>query len=578
MVGSGFLEAPGEWKKEKHEIPMGSLDKIDSPFLMTNWVHEHCKASHDVLVTEKLDGISIELIYDDGFLIKALTRNNGLEGYDIAANVVKMHGVKTTLKGFSGSLRGEILLRKSNHKKYFPDYANPRNAASGISKRLDGEGCEHLDVFFYQLIGDNTFLTEVEQFYYLQNVLELQVPQFVLLSFASDVNELWQQYQDDIREKLDYDIDGLVVRVSDIKRQQGFGESNMRPKGAIAYKFAAELKHAVIKKVEWHVGNSGRITPIANVTPTKLCGAVVEKASLHNIANIKRLEIGVGAVVLIKRANDVIPYIEKTITPAAEIEQFPKYCPECNSATMLIGEYIICPNTMTCPAQIAGRIKNWVKGIGLLEWGESLINKLVDDEKIADVADLYKLDEMDLSSLERMGEKSAKNALQILNDNRQLSFETFFGSLSIPFVGKTVMGLVANAGIDKPSKLFLATLDNLIGIPGLGKVKAESLYYGIRDNKVLIMELLCDCGISLIEKQGALIGKTFAFTGAMVNKRAVLEKLVSDSGGSVKSSVGKDLNYLVMASENLNSTKAMKANKLGIQIITEEEFLRLAGQ
>ena len=577
-VGAPVLPSE-EWKKAKHEIPMGSLDKINSPLELTSWIVEHCKNHYDAFVIEKLDGLSVEVIYDNGFFIKGLSRGNGLEGYDISPNVIKMNGVKGTLPdNFSGSLRGEIILRRSKHKEHFSDYANPRNAASGISKRLDGVGCEHLDVYFYQAIGDKTFGTEVEQLYYMEHVLELQVPQFVLLSFSADINDLWRQYQDEIRDQLDYDIDGLVVRVSDIKRQQSFGETNLRPKGAIAYKFSAELKQTVIQKIIWQVGNSGRVTPVAKVVPTKLFGAVVEKASLHNIANIKKLGIGVGAVVLIKRANDVIPYIERVITPGEHVESFPKNCPDCEFPTMIIGEYLMCSNIMGCPSQVSGRIKNWVKGLGLLEWGENLINRLVDNEKVIDIVDLYTLEEKDISGLERMGTKSAKNVLKILNDNKELSFETFFGSLSIPFVGKTVMSLVANTGIDTPEKLLKAPLLALENVPGLGEVKAKSLYYGIRDNKELIKSLLTESGIKIKEKNGNLLNKSFAFSGAMKNKRATLERLVSDNGGLTKSSVGKDLDYLVMAIEERSSLKAKKAIKLGVQIITEEQFLNFIGK
>lgn len=567
-----------EWKKCKHDIPMGSLDKVQNPAEMTDWINTISK-SEPLFITEKLDGYSIELVYENGKFIRAVTRGDGYIGEDITINVKKINGTPLTVPdNFTGSLRGEIILRRSNHKKHFADYANPRNAV-GICKRLDGEGVSHLDVFLYQVIGDVEFKTEREQFLWLKKA-GAQVPNFSVARMKQEknVNEIWAEYQAKTRDTLDYDIDGLVVRIDDIERQQALGDKDMRPKGAIAFKFAAENKRTVLRNIVWQVGNTGRITPVASFDAVTLMGASVTNASLHNISNIKKLGIDVGAEILVSRRNDVIPYVEECLKSTGKIATHPKTCSACSTPTEIVGEYVICPNSDGCPAQVVGRIKAWIGTLNILEWGDTLMERLVETGKVKTVADLYKLSVSDLASIERMGDKSAQKCYDILHANAEISVESLIGALNIPMIGISMVKMVTSAGHDTLEKIMALSKSQMENISGLGPAKADSLYDGLKKNAGLIKELLKN-GVTIKQKvAGTLSGKSFCFTGAMKNKRPVLEQMVLDAGGDVKSSVGRGLGYLVIADPNSTSSKAVTARKNGTTCISEEDFLKMVGK
>jgi DNA ligase (NAD+) len=572
VTAIGAPLAPSEWQKAKHQIPMGSLDKVNTPAELSKWV-EDTYPDGKLLMTEKLDGLSIEVIYEHGSLVQAITRGDGETGEDITANVAKMGGVKSHLKHrFTGSLRGEIIMFKSTHKQFFADKANPRNAASGTSKRLDGVGVEKLNILFYQVLGDVDFRNEQTQFVWLQNQ-DLDTPNWWVVKTADEVNTHWRKYQDTMRDKLDYDIDGLVVRVDDMAKQLALGDKDMRPKGAIAFKFDNEARESVIKDIIWQVGNSGRLTPVAVVDPVILVGATVTRASLYNMAYIEELGLDIGAKVLVARANDVIPRIEELIKGTGHVARAPKHCPECGTPAQMDGENLMCRNIKGCRSQIIGRVKNWVKELNLLEWGDTLIEKLVDANKVVDIADLYKLTVNDLATLDRMGDKSAQKCYDILWANKEVSLEVFLGALSIQMIGQSTIKAIINAGCDTLKKFGQLDAAQFEQVPGVGPTKAKFLADGLENNQLLIMDLLTN-GVVIKDKiMGKLTGKSVCFTGAMKNKRPVLEKMAAEAGADVKSSVGKGLTYLIIADPSSTSSKAQAARKMGTTLITEDEFL-----
>lgn len=572
VTAIGAPIVPSEWVKAKHQIPMGSLDKVNTPAEFSKWLND-TYPDGKLLITEKLDGISIELIYEKGSLHQAITRGDGETGEDITVNVVKMGGVKSHLsESFTGSLRGEIIMCKSTHKQWFPEKANPRNAASGVSKRLDGVGVEKLNILFYQALGENEFKTEQDQFVWLCN-LGLDTPHWWVVKSDDEVNKHWRKYQDEDREKLDYDIDGLVIRVDNIERQLALGEKDLRPKGAIAFKFDNEARESVIRDIIWQVGNSGRITPVAVVDPVQLVGATVTRASLYNMAYIQELKLDIGATVLVARANDVIPRVEELIKGTGKVADPPDTCPDCDSATSFEGENLVCTSPKTCPAQIKGRIKNWIKELNLLEWGDTLVEKLVDSGMVYDVADLYKLTVKEMANLDRFGEKSAQKCYDILWANNEVPLEVFLGALSIQMIGQSTIKAIMNAGCDTLEKFGQLGAKEFEMTPGVGPTKAQFLADGLKKNQQLILDILNN-GVKIRAKvQGTLTGKSICFTGSMKNKRPTLEKMASDAGGDIKSSVGKGLTYLVIADPNSTSSKAQAARKLGTKLISEDEFL-----
>lgn len=574
VTAIGAPTVHSEWKKAKHQIPMGSLDKVNAPEELTKWVQD--KAVNEALfVTEKLDGLSIEVIYEDGKLVQAITRGDGEIGEDVTVNVVKMRGVEPKLKHkFNGSLRGEIIMTKSNHKAFFADKANPRNAASGTCKRLDGVGVDKLDILFYQVLGDKEFKTELEQFEWLQDQ-GCHTPNYWVAANAAAINKFWRAYQDADRDNLDYDIDGLVIRLDDLDKQIALGDKDLRPKGAIAFKFDNESRESVIRSITWQVGNSGRITPVATVDPVVLVGATITRASIYNISYIEELQLDVGATVLVARANDVIPRIEELVKGTGTIAQHPKHCPECGSFTKIDGENLLCTNSLHCPAQVIGRIKNWIKELNLLEWGDTLVEKLVQSKKVKTVVDLYGLTVDDLANLDRMGQKSAQKCHDILWANIDIPLDIFLGALSISMIGGSTIRAIMNAGCDTLEKFGQLDAENFEKVPGVGPTKAKSLADGLQANQQLIIDLLAS-GITIKAKiQGTLTGKSVCFTGSMKTKRPVLEKMASAAGGEVKGSVGKGLTYLVIADPSSTSSKAITARKMGTTLISEEDFLDL---
>ena len=569
-----------EWKKVAHEIQMGSLNKVNTLEELTQWIKTFSiKIDFEpLLVTEKLDGISIHVKYHKGAFAQAITRGDGVTGEDISQNVCKMIGVPAKLsEDFSGSLRGEVILTKTDHKRHFPDYANARNAASGIAKRYDGKGCEHLSILFYQVVEGKEFETESQQFEWLVE-MGLKVPNWYVTAMAPGVRtpqDLWVEYQQTKRAELDYDIDGLVVRVQNLVKQMSLGEKDGRPLGAVAFKFAPITRETTLERIEWQVGGSGRITPVAVFNPVRLLGAEVTNASVYNIKYIKDLGMTPGCRVLIARANDVIPRVVSVTAPSPAELEIPRICPSCDQILSMEGEYLVCTNSAECPAQTVGRIKRYVKELEILEWGETLIEKLVEAGLVKNVPDLYRLKMNDVAAIERMGEKSAENVLKTLWAKNPIPLDKLLGSLSIPLCGPTTIAAVMEAGFDTWDKIVRGG-DDLRTVPSVGPVKGGNLFKWCRTIGHKLVPELLSVGVKIKEKKkGALTGKSFCFTGKSVRKRSELESLVSEHGGTVKASVTKGLTFLVLADPNSNSTKAQAARKNGTKCISEDDFIKM---
>lgn len=565
-----------EWLKVKHDLPMGSLDKVNALEEMTHWINTRC-AGEALLVTEKLDGISVQLKYVGGKLMQAVTRGDGFTGEDITSNVRRMKGVQDRLaKKVSGVFRGEIILLRSDHQAWFKDdYANTRNAAAGIAKRYDGRGCEHLTVMLYQVADGVKLATEEEQFRFLES-LGFIVPNWHLSGMWMGIktpHDLWIDYQQGKRERLDYDIDGLVIRINDMTKQAALGDKDLRPLGAVAFKFAAVTRETVVRQILCQTGGTGRITPVAVFDPVNLLGATVTNASLYNWKYIRELGLDVGSRVLVARANDVIPRVVKVVRSTESIHSPPETCGSCGSKVAQDGEFHICPNRDGCPAQVTGRISQWISSLNILEWGDILLEKLVASGLVKAVPDLYRLTTEQLEGLDRMGPKLAEKLLANLHAEKVLPLDTLLGSLSIPGIAASSVKMAMDAGFDTLESLRAASKESLGKIPGFGPVKAETLFNWLQQYGGLIDELAA-VGVTIKEKVvGKFNGMSFCFTGTMVRKRPDLEAMVISNGGEVKSSVTKKLTYLVLA--DTSTTKAASAKKYGTKLLTEDEFLQM---
>jgi DNA ligase (NAD+) len=435
-------------------------------------------------------------------------------------------------------------------------------------------GVDKLNILFYQVLGDLDFSSEEDQFEWMKDN-NISVPSYWTFKNIDDVNTHWRTYQDTERDLLNYDIDGLVVRINDFDKQMALGDKDLRPLGAMAFKFDNETRESVIRDIIWQVGNSGRLTPVAVVDPVVLVGATVTRASLYNIGYIEELGLDIGAKVLVARANDVIPRIEELVKGTGTIAEPPTDCPDCGDQVVFQGENLVCLNTNKCISQVIGHIKNWIKEINILEWGDTLIEKLVQTGKVMTVADLYTLTVDQLADIDRMGKKSAQKCYDNLWAAKEVPLEVLLGGLSIPTIGQSTIKAIMKDGCNTLEKFGQLGAAQFEQVSGVGPVKAQFLAVGLKNNQQLILDLLAN-GVKIKEIiNGKLSGKSFAVTGTLSIKRAEIEKMIIENGGEVKNSVGKNLSYLIIADPQSTSSKAQAARKMGTTLINETQFLDL---
>jgi DNA ligase (NAD+) len=571
-----------EWEKAQHKIPMGSLNKAVDEAEFKAWVdrcEEHAaksklpKVAHDLFVTEKLDGISLSVTYEDGIFVEAITRGDGQLGERITPNVSRMKGVPARLEHkVNISVRGEIILKLSDMKRSFPDASNARNMASGTAKRFDGNGCEHLTVLFYDLEGEEAD-NEIQKFERLEQ-LGFETPNRYPTHLDGAL-ELYREYAESKRAAVDYEIDGLVIRCNPVRTQALLGELGGRPRAAVALKFASQTRVTKLNRIVWDTGDSGRVTPIAEFDRVWIGGAHLERATLHNVANLKRLGISEGDEILVSRRNDVIPQVEEVVVKHGPPTIIPTTCAVCGSKLVASGEFISCRND-ECRAVVEGRIKNWVEAQDVHDFGEHIIGELVRAKLVTHPSDLYKLEVEDVAKLDRMGTISAKKILANLRAKLPLPLPLFLASLGIEHFALVTAKLIVRHGFDTLEKVRAVTVDELTKIPGLGPSKAKVVVEGLLARSDEIDRLLAVGVIPTAPKEGgALAGMSFCFTGALSKPRKEYEGMVEQHGGTLLSGVTKDLNYLIMADPNSGSSKAEKARKYGTKCIDEAEFLEI---
>jgi DNA ligase (NAD+) len=585
-IGASIIEKVSSWEKVVHGQPMASLNKAQTEEDLKKW-HSSC-GNHSVVVMDKMDGISISLCYENGRLVRAVTRGDGEIGEDITRNVKMMKGVPHSVSdSFSGYVRGEIVCKKSIFHKYFPSESNPRNTASGTAKRQsDPEKCKHLTVYSFECIPDNGHMKEKSDEMMLLEKMSFIVPNWEFCVFLKEVTITYDLYVEEIRAGLDYEIDGLVVCINDNSVVRSLGERNHRPKGSIAFKFPHEKKATTLLDVVWQVGNTGRVTPIAIMEEVVLAGAKVKRASLHNVANMSRIAnengqnwLSRGDSILVSRRNDVIPFLEKLLIPMKGDEFLsPTHCPECNSLLEMDGEYLVCPNKSNCPAQVSGAIKQWINKLGIKEWGNSAIEALCESGLVEDPADLYSLSYEQLSNLQMSGRivgRKAEIMLENIRAKMELPLYMFIGSLNIPMNSRSMCKVIQESGVDSLDKMRSVTVEMLLSVPKMGSIKAEKFVEGIKDKEVIIDRLLAN-GVTIkdietkeVVMSGTMFDKTVCMTGF---RDAEMSEAIEDAGGVVKSSVVKGLTYLVVKDMEKMSGKMKKALAQGTILVDREEM------
>ena len=577
--GEGF-------KKARHIIPMGSQEKAANNEDFLTWTTNHNYEAY--LVQYKLDGASLELQYENGHLVKAVTRGDGVVGDDITANAIKMQGVLKELKAidgkkaFTGAVRGEVIMPKTVFNSIYQDKANCRNAANGIMKRKDGVGCEYLKVISYdagvgEALGESYrqyFNNEIEKIEWLKKS-GFSVVETKICKMASDVIK-WREEVSENRSNLPFDIDGLVIKnieidIEDLKRS--------RPDKQIAFKFDLEKAVSTILDIEWSESGA-TYTPIAIIEPVQLAGTKVKRASLANPNVITSLGLKIGSRVIVSKRGEIIPKIESLLEnpPSSVLIIFPSECSSCGTKLVNEGSRLFCPNP-TCKKVKLHRIEKWVNVLDLKEVGKLLLKRLFDEEKVLTIKDLYAITAETLSSMERMGELSSQKVYASIHAKKEISLSEFIAGFDIEDVGLLMAEKIVLAGFNTLEKLFSATKEDIANIEGWAEKSASSFIEGLAFVKAEMEELLSSGYISIKiteKKEGKLQGLSFCFTGELEKmNRKEAEKLVKEADGIVKSSVTKDLSYLVTNTPDSGSSKNKKAITIGCKIITENEFYKM---
>jgi DNA ligase (NAD+) len=582
-VGTGSIdESTDGFPKAKHLIPMGSQEKAANPAEFLAWAKKI--APESFVVQYKLDGASLELQYEKGKLKAALTRGDGIIGDEITGNAIRMAGVKQVVSGdFSGGVRGEVVMKTGVWKQKYPAKANCRNAANGIMRRKDGAGCEDLNFISYDASAagnDNYFKTEMEKVAWLKKqgfdvteTREFGDPEMII-AYRAEIAEK--------RKKLDIDIDGLVVKdiqtdMTDLRRA--------RPERQIAFKFDLETAYSILRNVEWSESGA-TYTPIGIVDPVRLAGTTVQRANLNNPDMIRAMGLKIGSAVAVVKRGEIIPKIEG-LAPAEAISEpedkseiiFPDKCQSCGSALEDAGTRLYCPNS-ACPKRLHHRLEKWVSVLDIRELGEKLIRQLFDSDRVRKISDLYSLTEMELADFERMGELSAAKVIRHIRAKREISLQAFIAGFDLEGVGELIMERVVASGFDTLEKLRSAGIEDLSAVYGLGEITARTIFSGLIECKDEMDKVLSAAVISIAlppkKEEVPLKGLSFCFTGELKNmKRNQAEEKVKALGASVKSSVVKDLSYLVTNDPESGSTKNKKAIEFGVKIINEESFIKL---
>lgn len=578
-------DAAAGFPKVRHLMPMGSQDKASAPEQFLKWA---ARVAHpQYIVQYKLDGASLELQYRDGSFVRGVTRGDGVIGDDITANVRRMQGVVLSIpNGFTGAVRGEVIMTRQVHRQHYPDKANCRNAANGLMKRKDGVGSEHLIVMCYDahVDGETTpFPDEAAKLSWLEDRGFTIVPYRIF----SDPHEV-VHYRDLVAEErasLDYDIDGLVVKGpqidwADIQRA--------RPQKQIAFKFSAEEAISVLREVEWSA--SGHLyTPVGIIEPVSLAGTTVRRASLVHPELIEEMGLRLNSEVVVTKRGDIIPKIERLVSAGDDSREIPipDTCEVCGTGLVNEGKRLYCPN-LTCPKRDFHRLQKWIAVLDVRDFGDVLLRKLFDSERVREIADLYTLAWEDLAAFEGMGETSARKALGNLRAVERIPLARFVAGFDIFGIAELKVQKAVDAGFDTLDKLRHASVAELTEAEGLAEVTAEQIVTGIAQVYPKMEAVLATGAVEIdvsdaedgdgAADRSPLSGQTFCFTGALETmKRSEAERLVRDRGGAARSSVSRELSYLVTNEPESGSSKLRKAKELEIPVISEAEFRRLAG-
>jgi DNA ligase (NAD+) len=590
-----------------HKYPMLSLGNTYSESEVTDFYDRVKKALNEdfeICCELKYDGTSISLTYENGKLVRAVTRGDGEKGDDVTDNVKTIRTIPLVLHGSypeSFEIRGEILmpwevfeeLNREKEAREEPLFANPRNAASGTLKLQNSAivASRKLDAYLYYLLGEE--LPCDGHYENLQAAAGWGFKTSEHMKKAHSLEEVFEyiRYWDTERKNLPVATDGIVLKVNSMRQQKNLGFTAKSPRWAIAYKFQAERALTRLNKVTYQVGRTGAVTPVANLDPVQLSGTIVKRASLHNADIIEGLDLHIGDMVYVEKGGEIIPKITGVDKDArsmliGEKVKFITHCPECGSKLIRYeGEAAhYCPNETSCPPQIKGKIEHFIsrKAMNIDGLGPETVDMFYRLGLIKNTADLYQLTADDIKNLDRMGEKSAENIIKGIEASKEVPFERVLFALGIRFVGETVAKKIAKSFNDI-DELENANLKKLINIDEIGEKIAQSIltYFANPLNRELI-ERLKSTGLQLYRREEDLSGYTDKLAGQSIvisgvfthHSRDEYKELIEKNGGKNVGSISAKTSF-ILAGENMGPTKLEKAHKLGIKLMSEDEFLTL---
>ena len=590
-----------------HKYPMLSLGNTYSESEVTDFYDRVKKALNEdfeICCELKYDGTSISLTYENGKLVRAVTRGDGEKGDDVTDNVKTIRTIPLVLHGSypeSFEIRGEILmpwevfeeLNLEKEAREEPLFANPRNAASGTLKLQNSAivASRKLDAYLYYLLGEE--LPCDGHYENLQAAAGWGFKTSEHMKKAHSLEEVFEyiRYWDTERKNLPVATDGIVLKVNSMRQQKNLGFTAKSPRWAIAYKFQAERALTRLNKVTYKVGRTGAVTPVANLDPVQLSGTIVKRASLHNADIIEGLDLHIGDMVYVEKGGEIIPKITGVDKDArsmliGEKVKFITHCPECGSKLIRYeGEAAhYCPNETSCPPQIKGKIEHFIsrKAMNIDGLGPETVDMFYRLGLIKNTADLYQLTVDDIKNLNRMGEKSAENIIKGIEASKEVPFERVLFALGIRFVGETVAKKIAKSFNDI-DELENANLEKLINIDEIGEKIAQSIltYFANPLNRELI-ERLKSTGLQLYRREEDLSGYTDKLAGQSIvisgvfthHSRDEYKELIEKNGGKNVGSISAKTSF-ILAGENMGPAKLEKAHKLGIKLMSEDEFLTL---
>jgi DNA ligase (NAD+) len=590
----------------EHVAPMLSIDSSGDPDEVREFDRRVREGLADAdidtevayLCEPKFDGISVEIVYEDGRLARAATRGDGHEGDDITANVRTVGSIPQRLRGDPPeflALRGELFMPRAAFSAYNSErvsegkepFANPRNAVAGTVRQLDPSTVAErpLDCFFFDVLDASVaFETHVEQ---VRRLPEWGLKTNNRVERVSDIAAALD-YRDRLladRDALDYEVDGAVIKLDDRAACEALGATSRAPRWAFAYKFPARSEETTVRQIAVQVGRTGRLTPVALLDPVEVGGVTVSRATLHNPDQIADLGVNVGDRVRIQRAGDVIPYVEEVVEKGSEGHfEFPDHCPACDSAVERDGPNAFCTGGLACPAQLQRAVEHYAarSGLDIEGLGEKNVQQLIDVGLVESIPDLYELEREDLAGLEGWGETSAENLLAELEAAREPPLADFLAAIGVPEVGETTASNLARY-FGTLDAVMAASIEELESVDDVGPVVAEEIHEFFRSerNREVVDELRAH-GVepreAEMETGDALAGLTFVFTGSLDGyTRGEAQELVERNGGSATSSVSGNTDYLV-AGSNPGATKREDAEANDVPVVDQAEFEELLAE